>query len=91
MRTEKFLPQDVVGKLKKMRILVLEKYETQANFALVTGQHEDLVSRLLLGRRYLKPEEKELWASTLKCDYSLFPDPPTFKKCGIEVPNYLGE
>ena len=56
MRTEKFLPQEVVEKLKKLRILVLDKYESQANFALATGQQKDLVSRVLLGRRYLKPE-----------------------------------
>ena len=74
--------------LKKLRLVILEQFETQANFALVTGVQEDFVSRVLNGRRQLKADEKELWATALKCDYSLFPDPPVFKKSGVVVPNY---
>jgi hypothetical protein len=90
MQTEKYLPGEVVDKLKRLRILILEKFENQGNFALVVGEQEMFVSRVLNGRRYLKPEEKEVWACTLKSDYSLFPDPPTFKNCGYVRPNFQG-
>lgn len=88
MRSEKFLPEEVVGKLKKLRLLIIEQYETQANFALATGVPEDFVSRVLNGRRYLKPEERESWAQILKTDLSVFPDPPTFRRNTDIVPNY---
>lgn len=88
MRTERFLPEDVTTKLKKLRVMILARFETQDNFALVAGVQEDFVSRVLNGRRYLKPEEKELWANTIKCDYSLFPDPPTFRRNTDVCPNY---
>ena len=89
MRTEKFLPEQVAEKLKKLRLLILERFESQGNFALVTGVSEDFVSRVLNGRRYLKREENELWADVLKTNLAAFPDPPTFKK-NNEVCPYLG-
>jgi hypothetical protein len=88
MRSEKFLPEEVAGKLKKLRLLILEKFESQANFAMVAGVQEDFVSRVLNGRRYLKPEERELWAQVLKTDLSVFPGPPTFRRNNDIVPNF---
>jgi hypothetical protein len=50
MQTEKYLPGEVVDKLKRLRILILEKFENQGNFALVVGEQEMFVSRVLNGR-----------------------------------------
>jgi hypothetical protein len=84
------LPGDFVDKLKRLSILILEKFENQGDFALVLGEQEMFVSRVFNGRCCLKPEEKEVWATTLKCDYSFFPDPPTFKKSRNICHNYQG-
>ena len=88
MRTQKYLPDDVVNKLKKLRVLILQKFESQGNFALVIGEPEALISRVLNGRRYLRPHERELWAQILGTDLSIFPDPPNFRRNNDIVPNY---
>ena len=80
MKTEKYFPDEAVDKLKRLRLLILEKFDSQGNFALVIGEHEMNVSRVLNGRRYLKPHEQELWAQGLKTVLSIFPDPPVFRR-----------
>ena len=82
------LSEKDVEKLKKLRLLILERYESQANFAMATGQFEPFVSAVLNGRKFLRDDQKELWAVALKCDHSLFLKPPTFRRNDDIVPNY---
>jgi hypothetical protein len=88
MKTKEFLPEEVAGKLRNLRLLIVQRFDSQANFALVIGEQEAFVSRVLNGRRYLKPAEKELWAQVLKTDLSVFPDPPSFRRNDDVCPNY---
>ena len=49
----------------KLKMKILEKYRTQADFAKVTGTHETIVSRVINERQKLSPVDQELWAKKL--------------------------
>lgn len=88
MNTKDFLPGGAAEKLRNLRLLIIQRFDSQANFAFLIGEQEALVSRVLNGRRYLKREEKELWGRVLKTDLSAFPDPPTFRRNDDVCPIY---
>jgi hypothetical protein len=81
------LSENDVDRLKRLRLLILERFESQANFAVATGQYEPFVSAVLNGRKFLRDDQREIWAVALRCDYSLFLEAPkTFKKNNEKFP-----
>ena len=53
---------------KKLKLKIIEKFDTQADFAQTLGIQEAFVSRVLNGRVTLKSEQKAVWAKALDCD-----------------------
>lgn len=56
-----------------LKLLILEKFGSQANFAQTVGADEGLVSRIVHGRRFLPEEKKMQWAKALGIDPDIFP------------------
>lgn len=52
---------------RKLRIKIVEKFNTQADFAQAVGKDEALISRIVRGRRKLTNENKIEWAKKLDC------------------------
>lgn len=48
-----------------LKLAILEKFPSQADFAQSIGEHESLVSRIIRGRRQLDPEKQREWAKAL--------------------------
>jgi len=53
---------------KKLKAIIYEQFGTQADFASAMRMDETIVSRIVRGRRILKPEEAKKWARILDCD-----------------------
>ena len=53
---------------RKLKARIIERYGTQADFAQAVNVDEAFVSRVVRGRRVLKPEVRILWGKALKCD-----------------------
>jgi len=53
---------------KSLRLRILEKFESQANFAMKLKIDESVVSRIIRGRKKLTKENREKWAKALECD-----------------------
>ena len=56
----------------ELKMAILKSYSTQSDFAVRVGCHESKVSQIIRGRRLLKKEEYDVWASALNCDRSMF-------------------
>jgi plasmid maintenance system antidote protein VapI len=56
---------------KKLRAKIILEFGTQADFAAAMKLDESIVSRVVRGRRSLKPEDAEKWSRVLDCDKSL--------------------
>ncbi len=54
--------------MNRLRLRILQKYHSQANFAMELKVDESVISRVLHGRRGLTPENREKWAKALGCD-----------------------
>lgn len=52
----------------KLKIKILEKFGTQADFAMAVKAHESDVSRVMRERRTITPESQKIWAAALDCD-----------------------
>jgi hypothetical protein len=50
-----------------LKMKIFEVYGTQADFAQGIKFDETLVSRVVRGRRQLKPPIQKVWADALKC------------------------
>lgn len=74
MTSNQFLQDGVAEKLRRLKLLIIERFDSQANFSLVTGQQEAFVSRVLNGRWILRLDQRRLWADALNSDMSIFPD-----------------
>ena len=48
-----------------LKATIIEKFETQADFAAAVGDDETMVSRVIRGRRALAPQKQAAWAETL--------------------------
>ncbi|ACL06917.1 hypothetical protein Dalk_5247 [Desulfatibacillum aliphaticivorans] len=58
-----------------LRILIVENYGTQADFASKVGTDETIVSRVLRGRRTLPADKQAVWAKALNCTIpDIFPE-----------------
>ena len=52
----------------KLKIKIIERFGTQADFAQAVNENESLISRVIRGRRSLADERKKRWAGALGCD-----------------------
>ena len=50
-----------------LKMKIIERFRSQANFAKEIHTDETLVSRVVRGRRKLKPAIQRLWADALQC------------------------
>lgn len=51
-----------------LKAKIIEKFGTQADFAIEANDDETLVSRVVRCRRFLTPEKQKQWAKILECD-----------------------
>ena len=54
--------------LNLVKIAILEKFSTQADFAQAARISESHVSRVLRGRKKLNGDEFKIWKRVLRCD-----------------------
>lgn len=52
----------------KLKAKIIEKFGTQADFAIVAKGDESFISRVVRGRRNLSPEDQKSWATLLDCE-----------------------
>ena len=52
---------------KFLKAKIVEGFGTQADFAQAIGTQESMVSRVVQGRRSLKPVDVERWSKALRC------------------------
>jgi len=57
---------------KKLKAKIVERFESQANFAEIVQTHEATISRVIRGRRALSMEDQKKWAAALKCETDIF-------------------
>jgi hypothetical protein len=58
----------------KMKMLIIEKFGSQANFSMIVNEDESAISRVIWGRRLLNIEQQKKWAKFLGCKpEELFP------------------
>jgi plasmid maintenance system antidote protein VapI len=50
-----------------LKFTILERFGTQADFAVFVGEHESKVSQVLRGRRRLSQAEAKKWREVLDC------------------------
>jgi plasmid maintenance system antidote protein VapI len=56
----------------QVRLAILQRFETQSDFATRLGIHESKVSQVLRGRRKLSKQEAIEWSRVLGCKESTF-------------------
>ncbi len=56
---------------RAIKIAILQKFDTQADFAQSLGVHESKLSQVIRGRRKLSLREAKTWCKVLGCDFSL--------------------
>ncbi|MCP4623164.1 MAG: XRE family transcriptional regulator [bacterium] len=52
---------------KKLKLKIVEKFGSQAEFSIRVPEDESMISRVILGRRRLSPERQRAWAEVLRC------------------------
>jgi len=52
---------------KKLKLKIIERFNTQADFAQAINEDDSKISRVIRGRRYLSKSEQNKWAKFLKC------------------------
>ncbi len=57
---------------KKLKAKIVERFESQANFAQILETHEAIVSRVIRGRRVLSLDDQKKWAAVLNCETDIF-------------------
>ena len=56
------------GEQEKAKLRIIERFDSQENFAHALGVHPSLVSKVINNRYPVKEEEKAVWARLLKCE-----------------------
>ena len=51
----------------KLRLKIVERFGSQAEFSTQIPEDETVISRVILGRRELSDEKKKVWAEALGC------------------------
>ena len=54
----------------RLKMKILEKYETQMEFAKIIGVHAPFLSLIVRGWAELPDDKKEKWAKLLECEKS---------------------
>ena len=54
-----------------IKFIILERFSTQADFAIAIGAHESKVSQVIHGRRKLTTDDMVTWSKALGCKKSL--------------------
>ena len=57
---------------RKLKAKIVERFESQANFAEIIQTHEATVSRVIRGRRTLSVDDQKRWADALNCKTDIF-------------------
>jgi len=57
---------------KKLKAKIVERFESQANFAQILETHEAIISRVIRGRRMLSIGDQKKWAKALNCSSDIF-------------------
>jgi transcriptional regulator with XRE-family HTH domain len=52
---------------KFLKLKIIEKFGSQAEFSMVVKEDESTISRVLRGRRKLRPDDRKKWAKVLGC------------------------
>lgn len=52
---------------KFLKLKIIEKFGTQAEFSMAVKEDESTISRVLRGRRKLRPDDRKKWAKVLGC------------------------
>ena len=52
---------------RKLKLKIVEKFGTQADFAQALGVDDSAISRVIRGRRRLHRKDEERWAGILGC------------------------
>ena len=55
-----------------IKIAIIRKFDTQADFAQFIGTNETIISKVLRGRRKLSKKEAKKWMKALDCDIKVF-------------------
>lgn len=53
---------------RELRLAILKRFDSQADFAAEVGEHDTKISMVLRGRRKLSAEQAEAWIKVLRCD-----------------------
>ena len=59
-------------KNQKLRAKIIEKYGTASDFAAYLNIREEIVSRVVCGRRQIDEQEQTRWAEALGADKAVF-------------------
>jgi len=52
---------------KKLKLKIVERFGSQAEFSTRVAEDETVISRVILERRKLNPERQRIWAKSLGC------------------------
>jgi len=52
---------------KEIKLEIIDKFDTQSDFALAIKGHESKISQVIRGRRKLTKKEAKLWQKALQC------------------------
>lgn len=52
---------------RSIRLSILQRFPTQADFAMAAKTHESKVSQVIRGRKKLSTGEAKKWAKVLRC------------------------
>jgi len=55
---------------KKLKLKIIEKFDSQFMFAQAVNEHESVVSKVVRTGKRLSPEKKKEWADKLNCKVS---------------------
>ena len=52
---------------RQLKLKIVERFGSQAKFSMAVKEDESTISRVLRGRRKLRPDDKNKWAKVLGC------------------------
>lgn len=72
---QKIIDSESYGKVnRKLKAMIVLRYETQEDFAVVVGERRSVISGVVRGRRRISPAKQLEWATALGCrPVDLFP------------------
>ena len=55
----------------ELKLAILKRFPSQADFAFAVGEHESKVSNIVRGRRKLQRVQAQNWKQVLNCDHKI--------------------